>query len=158
LIHWIFFGGLVKFFKKIEGSMQKITLGRIALIFLLATAISIADRPLATATVSHSGHRVITAEGDASYYSYECADLPMANGKPFDPEKRTCASWFYKLGTVLIVRSLDTGRDTTVVVTDRGPNKRLVKEGRIIDLSKRAFQDICSLEKGLTRVVVAVKG
>jgi len=95
--------------------------------------------------------------GVASYYSYECADLPMANGKPFDPEKRTCASWFYKFGTVLSVKSMDTGRSTEVVVTDRGPNIRLVKEGRIIDLSKRAFQDICRLEQGLTRVIVTVK-
>ncbi|MDP3788956.1 MAG: hypothetical protein Q8R48_00960, partial [Candidatus Omnitrophota bacterium] len=42
--------------------------------------------------------------GVSSFYSYECADLPMANGKPFDPEKRTCASWFYKFGTVLAVK------------------------------------------------------
>jgi rare lipoprotein A len=95
--------------------------------------------------------------GYASYYSYECADNPMANGEIFDPEKRTCASWFFDLGTVLIVKSLDTGQSTEVVVTDRGPNKRLVKKGRIIDLSKRAFQDICDLEKGLTRVSIKVK-
>jgi hypothetical protein len=95
--------------------------------------------------------------GMASYYSYECAKLPMANGRPFDPEKRTCASWFYDFGTVLEVKSLDTGKVTEVVVTDRGPNKRLVKQGRVIDLSKRAFQDICRLEKGLTSVVIKVK-
>jgi rare lipoprotein A len=94
--------------------------------------------------------------GVASYYSYECAKLPMANGRPFDPEKRTCASWFYDFGTILSVRSLDTGRTTRVIVTDRGPNKRLVKVGRVIDLSKRAFEDICDLEKGLTRVEVTV--
>jgi rare lipoprotein A len=93
----------------------------------------------------------------ASYYSYECADKPMANGKMFNPEAHTCASWFYDFGTVLIVKSLDTGRSTEVVVTDRGPNKRLVKQGRIIDLSKRAFEDICSLRKGLTKVSVKVK-
>lgn len=92
--------------------------------------------------------------GEASYYSYECADLPMANGKPFDPEKRTCASWFYPLGTVLFVQSLENGLTTQVTVTDRGPNKRLVKKGRIIDLSKKAFEDICDLDKGLTRVLV----
>ena len=95
--------------------------------------------------------------GYASFYSYECANKPMANGRIFDPEKRTCASWFYKFGTVLLVKSLDTGRETEVVVTDRGPNKRLVKEGRVIDLSKRAFQDICSLEKGLTKVAIEEK-
>jgi len=97
------------------------------------------------------------ATGYASYYSYECANQPMANGKIFDPEKRTCASWFYKFGTVLIVKSLDTGLVTEVVVTDRWPNKRLVKQGRIIDLSKRAFQDICALRHGLTRVAIFVK-
>lgn len=95
--------------------------------------------------------------GVASYYSYECADLPMADGKPFDPEKKTCASWFYKFGTVLTVKSLDTGLSTQVVVTDRGPNKRLVRQGRLIDLSKAAFQDISPLEKGLTRVAITVK-
>ena len=95
--------------------------------------------------------------GYASFYSYECANKPMANGKIFDPEKRTCASWFYKFGTVLRVKSLDTGRQTEVVVTDRGPNKRLVKKGRLIDLSKKAFQDICSLEKGLTRVSIEIR-
>lgn len=95
--------------------------------------------------------------GQASYYSYECANLPMANGKAFDPEKRTCASWFYDLGTVLVVKSIDTGRSTKVVVTDRGPNRRLVRKGRVIDLSKRAFEDICSTSQGLTNVVIAVK-
>ena len=95
--------------------------------------------------------------GYASYYSYECANQPMANGRIFDPEKRTCASWFYDFGTVLEVKSLDTGLKTVVVVTDRGPNKRLVKKGRIIDLSKRAFQDICDLDKGLTKVAVIQK-
>jgi len=95
--------------------------------------------------------------GYASYYSYECANQPMANGKIFNPENRTCASWYYALGTVLIVKSLDTGLETEVIVTDRGPNKRLVKKGRIIDLSKRAFEDICELRKGLTKVSVTRK-
>ena len=130
---------------------------KLIMLLLLTSAIFVIDRPLATATVGHNGLRILTREGVASYYSYECADLPMANGKPFDPEKRTCASWFYKFGTRLIVRSLDTGKATEVIVTDRGPNKRLVREGRIIDLSKKAFQDICSLEKGLTRVAIAPK-
>lgn len=109
--------------------------------------------------VTISGSCLAYAEqvGVASYYSYECAYQPMANGKMFDPEKRTCASWFYDLGTVLSVKSVDTGMITEVVVTDRGPNKRLVKQGRIIDLSKRAFQDICDLKRGLTRVIVTPK-
>ena len=112
---------------------------------------------LITAVVNSSASAEISETGIASYYSYECAKSPMANGKPFDPEKRTCASWFYDFGTVLAVKSLDTGRSTRVVVTDRGPNKRLVKKGRVIDLSKRAFEDICDLKKGLTQVIITVK-
>lgn len=104
-----------------------------------------------------SSTQTLQQTGVASFYSYECASAPMANGKPFDPEKRTCASWFYDFGTILVVKSLDTGLATEVIVTDRGPNKRLVKDGRIIDLSKRAFEDICSLDKGLTKVIVTVK-
>jgi len=113
--------------------------------------------PSATATVRVPSPVFLPTVGEASYYSYECADRPMANGKIFDPEKRTCASWFYKFGTVLVIKSLETGRQTEVVVTDRGPHKRLVKHGRIIDLSKRAFEDICELDKGLTRVQIKVK-
>ncbi|MCX5678991.1 MAG: septal ring lytic transglycosylase RlpA family protein [Candidatus Omnitrophica bacterium] len=112
---------------------------------------------LIVAVASSLGFAEIFETGIASYYSYECAKSPMANGKPFDPEKRTCASWFYDFGTVLSVQSLDTGRSTYVVVTDRGPNKRLVKKGRVIDLSKRAFEDICDLKKGFTRVIITVK-
>lgn len=113
--------------------------------------------PAARADIRETGYVSAPVTGLASYYSYECAKKPMANGRAFDPEKRTCASWFYKFGTVLIVTCLDTKRSTEVVVTDRGPNKRLVREGRIIDLSKRAFEDICELRKGLTNVSVSVK-
>jgi rare lipoprotein A len=124
---------------------------------MMATESFLLPSPIAIALAPRVRALPVSAEGVASYYSYECADQPMANGKPFDPEKRTCASWFYKFGTVLAVKSLDTGLSTEVVVTDRGPNKRLVKQGRIIDLSKRAFEDISPLEKGLTKVRVTVK-
>lgn len=129
-----------------------------AVMFLVAMAWScFMAEPAAVATVTSPSPADSIMAGYASYYSYECADKPMANGKIFDPEERTCASWFYKFGTVLEIKSLDTGRTTEVVVTDRGPNKRFVKGGRIIDLSKRAFEDICLLKEGITRVRVTVK-
>lgn len=129
---------------------MKIITKCLGIVVVLALTLSIAP-------ISESIETSVPEFGVASYYSYECAKLPMANGKPFDPEKYTCASWFYKFGTVLEVKSLDTGKIVRVVVTDRGPNKRLVREGRIIDLSKRAFEDIRSLRYGLTRVAVRVK-
>lgn len=129
----------------------------INLIIILMMIIFSIDNCFIYLSSADNRNPVASETGIASYYSYECANQPMANGRMFDPEKRTCASWFYDFGTVLVVKSLDTGRSTEVVVTDRGPNKRLVRQGRIIDLSKRAFQDICRLEKGLTRVAVTKK-
>jgi rare lipoprotein A len=113
--------------------------------------------PQASANIENAVLLAFPETGIASFYSYECAGLPMANGKIFDPERNTCASWFYDFGTRLVVTSLDTGRSTEVVVTDRGPNKRLVHEGRIIDLSRKSFEEICDPEKGLTRVTVQVR-
>ena len=46
------------------------------------------------------------------------------------------------------------GREVICEVTDRGPAKRLVKKGRIIDLSKRAFSEIANLEQGLVEVQI----
>lgn len=77
----------------------------------------------------------------------------MANGKPFDPKKLTAASWKLKLGTKVKVTSGD--RQVVVTITDRGPNKRLVKQGRIIDLSRAAFLQLGDLRAGLIPVTVS---
>lgn len=87
--------------------------------------------------------------GVASWVDYRLAGSLMANGKPFDPDKLTCASWHYPLGTVLLVTTPDRG--TVVTVTDRGPNKRL---GREIDLSPAAFKRLAPLSKGLVDVTI----
>lgn len=93
------------------------------------------------------GPRLLTA----SWYGVECAGKLMANGKPFDPEKFTCASWDYPLGTMLRVSA--KGTTVAVVVTDRGPNKRLLGT-RQIDLSRAAFRALAPLALGLTEVMV----
>jgi rare lipoprotein A len=90
--------------------------------------------------------------GTASFYGDELRGRKMANGKPFDPDKLTCASWFYPLGTILKVQHEE--HTVYVEVTDRGPARRLVAKGRIIDLSDYAFRCICDPEKGLCDVVV----
>ena len=126
------------------------------ILFLAFVSAPLLPAPQASTNID-SAAPLFPETGVASFYSYECANLPMANGKIFDPEKNTCASWFYDFGTVLVVTSLDTGLSTEVVVTDRGPNKRLVCEGRVIDLSRKSFEEICDPDKGLTRVVVQVK-
>lgn len=93
--------------------------------------------------------------GLASWYGEDHRGKPMANTKPFDPDKLTCASWFYPFGTKLRVSCAEgTSRSVIVTVTDRGPNKRF--KTRIVDLSAAAFKRIAHPDKGLTRVRIEV--
>lgn len=91
--------------------------------------------------------------GIASWYSESDPgiNLTTANGEIFDDSLRTCASWHYPFGTHLRVTSLSNGRTVICRVNDRGPAKRL---GRLIDLTRAAFQEIAPLGVGLIRVQV----
>jgi rare lipoprotein A len=81
----------------------------------------------------------------------------MANGKRFNPDRFTAASWFYPLGTKVRVRLASTSepkRSVVVTITDRGPDKELMRDGRIIDLSHAPFRQLTSPYLGLVAVVV----
>src|SRR5579862_977014 len=60
----------------------------------------------------------------ASWYGESHRGRLMANGQPFDPDQLTAASWFYPLGTRVVVTH--DARTVTVEITDRGPAHRLV--------------------------------
>ena len=101
--------------------------------------------------------------GYASWYSVESClkesgQFIMANGEVLNDDKFTCASWQFPFGTILRITNVHTGRYCLARVTDRGPAKRLVRKGRIIDLSKRAFSELLvageTLDKGLLKVKV----
>ncbi len=103
---------------------------------------------IAATVIAESG----AARGKASWYGAECAGKLMANGKPFDPTKLTCASYNYPFGAKLQVTY--GNKSVIVVVTDRGPNKRL---GRAIDLSAAAFAKLADPKLGVIHVEIAVK-
>jgi rare lipoprotein A len=92
------------------------------------------------------------AADKASWYGEDHRGLLMANGERFDPDKLTAASWFYPIGTQVIV--MHAGRRVAVEITDRGPNKRLVNQGRMIDLSYAAFAKLANPERGLIAVTI----
>lgn len=95
------------------------------------------------------------AKGLASWYGEAHRGKLMANGEPFDPDKPTAASWFYPLGTrVRVTTESDPQRSVIVTITDHGPAKRLVREGRIIDLARAAFEQLASPDLGLIPVSV----
>jgi len=95
--------------------------------------------------------------GVASWYGEEHRGKLMANGRRFNPDKLTAASWFYPLGTKVCV-SLAEGnrpaRSVVVTITDRGPSKDLVRDGRIIDLTHAAFKRLAHPDLGLVAIHV----
>lgn len=80
----------------------------------------------------------------------------MANGKKFDDDKLTCASWDYPFGTKLKITNTDNGKSVVCEVTDRGPAKRLYRKGRTVDLSKEAFSVIASINRGIINITKGV--
>lgn len=58
-----------------------------------------------------------------------------SSGKLFDPDRYTVASWFYPLGTRLLLQTNFSphGKKSIIVeVTDRGPNRKLLKDNNVI--------------------------
>jgi len=98
--------------------------------------------------------QVIT--GTASWYSEKSPGVKKttANMEVFDDADMTCAMWNVPFHQKLRVTNLENGRSVVVRVNDRGPHKRFVREGRVIDLSKGAFCKISALNQGLIAVKI----
>ena len=103
----------------------------------------------------------IPTTGTATWYSVESCRREgtsgiMANGQRLDDKKFTAASWFYRSGTKVRITNTRNKKSVIAIVCDRGPAKRLVREGKIIDLSVSAFKTIAELEDGVISVKVEV--
>jgi len=90
----------------------------------------------------------------ASWYSEESCRREgtsgrCADGSIFRDENKTAASWDHTFGTKLKVTCLTTGKSVIVEIRDRGPNKKLYKRGRVLDLSKSSFAEIADLKVGV---------
>ncbi len=95
-----------------------------------------------------------TRQGRASWYSRRSPGIrkTTANMERFDDTGMTCAMWGVPFNQMIRVTNLQNGKSVVVRVNDRGPHKRYVRKGRIIDLSKGAFDRIASLKHGLIDV------
>ncbi len=94
--------------------------------------------------------------GRASWYSRYDAGINRrtANNEIFDDRDMTCAMWDVPFNQKLRVTNLDNGKSVIVRVNDRGPHKRFVRKGRIVDLTKSAFKRIAGPKNGLVSVQV----
>jgi rare lipoprotein A len=130
-------------YRKEHSSAWVVTISLLAGIFLLGFA-SLAHAE----TASYYDYQSCIKEGSSGKFT--------ASGEKFNHNDLTAAMWGVKFGTLVKVTNLDNGKSVIVRVNDRGPSKKLVKKGRIIDLSKGAFSKIASLKRGVVRVKVEV--
>jgi rare lipoprotein A len=94
------------------------------------------------------------SSGVASYYADSLSGRPTASGEPYDPKALTAAHRTLPFGTLVEV-SRDDGRSVVVRVNDRGP---FGKKKRLIDLSRRAAEELGMVKAGVVNVTVRVVG
>ncbi len=90
--------------------------------------------------------------GEASYYADTLSRQRTASGERYDPRRRTAAHRTLPFETRVKVTNLGNGRSVVVKINDRGP---FVK-GRVIDLSRRAADELDMLDAGTAKVRIEV--
>jgi rare lipoprotein A len=90
--------------------------------------------------------------GIASYYHDSLHGNRTASGQVYDKNKISAAHKRLPLGSKVKVTDTKTGRSIVVHINDRGP---FIK-GRIIDLSRRAAQELGIIKRGITPVKVEI--
>lgn len=86
--------------------------------------------------------------GQASWYGPRFHGRRTASGERYDQHAMTAAHKTLPFGTLVRVRSLVTGKEVDVRVTDRGPFVR----GRIIDVSRAAAEALGMMGVGVKQV------
>ncbi len=97
-------------------------------------------------------HVLANETGIAAYYSNVFQGRKTASGERYDKNALTAAHNRYAFGTKLRVTNLKNNKSVTVRVNDRGPHTA----GRIIDLSRKAADELGFVKEGLTKVSIEV--
>lgn len=119
----------------------------LALLFLLVAGVTGCrkqTRRPAPRTVPSSGEEI----GLASWYGHPYHGRKTANGETYDMYSMTAAHRTLAFNTWVRVVNLENNLTTVVRINDRGP----FIEGRIIDLSKKAAEEIQMVGSGIALV------
>jgi len=92
--------------------------------------------------------------GIASWYGKKFHGRKTSNGQVYDMYAETAAHKTLPMGTMLLVKNLENGRNTVVRINDRGP---FVK-GRIIDLSYASAKKIGLVQNGTAKITITALG
>ncbi len=93
-----------------------------------------------------------TRRGVASYYGNEFQGRLTANGERFDQNQMTAAHRTLPFGTKVRVKHVNNGREVVVRINDRGP----FVDGRIIDLSRAAAEQLDMIREGVAMVEITI--
>jgi len=133
-------------------SKPLITVQKILCCFIVGVFISLATKSYAeTGLASWYSIKSCKKEGTWQKYKGRCA-----SGEKFDDKKMCAASWDYPFKTKVRVTNTQNGRSVVAIVCDRGPNKKLYKKGRKIDLSRKAFELLAPLSQGIITCKIEV--
>lgn len=91
-------------------------------------------------------------EGFASFYHNKFEGRKTANGEIFDQSKLTAAHKELPFNTLVEVTNKNNMKKVIVRINDRGP----FINGRIIDLSRSAAEEIEMIDQGVVPVVIRV--
>jgi rare lipoprotein A len=93
-----------------------------------------------------------TQTGKASFYADKFEGAMTASGEKYRHSKATAAHKTLPFGTKVRVTNLENNKSVEVVINDRGP----YVDGRIVDLSKSAAEELGYINKGLADVKLEV--
>lgn len=110
-------------------------------------------RPQPKVETAPDGEATVVQEGKASFYGDRFHGRATANGERFDQNRPTAASRDLPLGTTATVTNPENGREIEVRVNDRGP----YVGGRVIDLSRKAAEDLEIVDEGVAEVRIEQK-
>jgi rare lipoprotein A len=91
-------------------------------------------------------------EGVASFYADKFHGRRTASGEIFDKNKLTAAHRTLPLNSIAMVTNLKNNKKVRVKINDRGP----FVSGRIIDLSKRAAEELDFISEGTAKVRIEI--
>jgi rare lipoprotein A len=94
----------------------------------------------------------VVEDGLASWYGHPYHGRPTANGETYDMNLMTAAHRTLAFNSWVKVTNLENNRVTRVRINDRGP----FIEGRIIDLSRKAAEEIAMIGPGTAMVRIEV--
>ena len=113
---------------------------------------SIGDLPPDDGVPGDEGPRDVFERGGASWYGIQFHQRKTANGERFDMSAFTAAHKTLPFNTRVCVRSLVNGKEVLVRINDRGP----YAQGRLIDLSRAAADQIGLTSMGIKQVALSV--